>query len=141
MNELRPEQIQRMINKAMEVRQNAFAPFSRFNVGASILSADGRIFGGCNVECSSFSLTICAERNALFHAIACGAREFIALAIVGNEIECPPCGACRQALADFNSELQIILADIHGSYRVTSLRTLFPHPFSATQFEHGLDSN
>lgn len=139
MTELSREQIQRLINRAHEARAHAHTPYSRFPVGAAVMGQSGTIFSGCNVEISSFSLTCCAERNAFFHAISCGEREFVAMAIVAGEIECPPCGACRQVLADFDPELPIILADIHGSYRITSLRNLFPHPFSSTHLDNGSD--
>lgn len=137
MSELTSDQIYLLFQQAVSARENAYAPFSRFPVGAAILASDGSVYSGANVEISSYSLTICAERNALFHAISSGAREFLAAIVVASETECPPCGACRQALADFNPEMTIILADVHGSYRVTSLRTLLPQPFTTSYLDHG----
>ncbi len=133
MNGLNPDQIKLLIDKALEARKNAYAPYSGFNVGAALLSASGEIFIGCNVEISSYSLTCCAERNALYHAVASGSRDFMAIAIVANEDHCPPCGACRQVLADFNKEMRVILSDTMGNYKLLSLQDLLPNPFSLPQ--------
>lgn len=93
-----------LIQAAEDVRKNAYVPYSHFSVGAALKGKSGRIYTGCNVENSSYGLTICAERNAMFQAVASGEREFIALVIAaGESIDgalCPPCGACRQVLAE-----------------------------------------
>ncbi len=111
--------IQNMADIAMEARANAYAPYSGFSVGAALRTGSGKIYTGCNVENASFSLTICAERNAVFQAIAAGERSFRTLAIIGGKtdqdaenIPCIPCGACLQVLAEFcGSDFPILLAD------------------------------
>jgi len=124
--------VQRLIEKAQEARQKAWAPYSRFKVGAALLSKGGRIYTGCNIELSSFSLTLCAERVALFKALSEGERDFKAIAIVADGLPlCPPCGACRQALWDFAPDIQIILANPEGEVKVCTLSDLFPKAFDA----------
>ena len=98
-----------LIKKATDAMKNAYAPYSKFTVGAALLSKNGKVYTGCNVENSSYGVTNCAERTALFSAIADGEREFCAIAIVGGEKGeiahfCPPCGVCRQALSEFCDE-------------------------------------
>ncbi len=91
-----------LLEVAWEARERAHAPYSRFHVGAALLAADGRIFPGCNVENLSYGLTNCAERVAIGSAIAAGAREFLAIAVVADtRVPISPCGACRQVLAEF----------------------------------------
>lgn len=99
----------KLVQKAAEAMENAYAPYSDFKVGAALLSKSGKVYKGCNVENSSYGVTNCAERTALFSAIADGEREFDAIAIAGGkggEITdfCPPCGVCRQALSEFCGE-------------------------------------
>jgi cytidine deaminase len=97
------KQMDRLFALARDAAENAYAPYSKFRVGAALLTEDGRIFTGCNVENRSFGLTICAERNAVCQAVARGCRVFAALAIVTPDSESPvgPCGACRQVLSEF----------------------------------------
>jgi cytidine deaminase len=122
--------IQDLIKQAIEARSFAHAPYSHFRVGAAILAADGTVFKGCNVENSSYSVTCCAERVALFSAVAQGRTSFKAIAIVADDELIPPCGVCRQALADFAPDLTVILASLKGTYRVMSMRDLLPEPFT-----------
>jgi cytidine deaminase len=99
-----PQLRQKLFRLARAAMKHAYAPYSRFRVGAAILLADGRVFAGCNVENASYGLTICAERNALFAAVAASARkpEILAVAVVNHRgAPCSPCGACRQVLAEF----------------------------------------
>ena|SRR5687767_6166016 len=108
-----------LLEKAREARSHAYAPFSTFPVGAALLTRTGRIFTGCNVENISFGLTICAERTAVFSAIAAGEREFERIAIVAkSNTPLVPCGACRQVLAEFAPKLPIISGGITGSESV-----------------------
>ena len=121
---------QQLLTAAIDVRRQAYAPYSKFLVGAALLTEDNQIVTGCNVENASYGLTICAERNAVFAAVACGHRQFqaIALATVGGVT---PCGACRQVLAEFCNDLPILIVDVDQPNRVTdtSLAVLLPGRF------------
>jgi len=115
-----------LIVRATEARLVAHAPYSQFRVGAAVLAADGRIFCGCNVENLSFGLTICAERNAIFHAIASGAREFTAIAIVADTREpVSPCGACRQVMSEFG-DFTVLSATLDGRIFEATVGSLLP---------------
>ena len=119
-----------LIAQAREVARLAYAPYSRFRVGAALLDADGRVYVGCNVESASYGLTICAERNAIFAAIAAGAeRPFAALAVTCLDADEPftPCGACRQVMAEHLSGDAPIYVDRLGAFRIADL---LPHAFS-----------
>ncbi len=112
---------------ARQARESAYAPYSRFAVGAALLAKSGRVFTGCNVENLSFGLTSCAERNAIFAAVAAGEREFDAVAIVADsKSPVSPCGACRQVLAEFAPGLLICSANLQGERFEASLRELLP---------------
>jgi cytidine deaminase len=112
---------------AAQVREQAYAPYSNFKVGAALVAADGRVFTGCNVENISFGLTMCAERVALGKAIAEGVRDFAAIAIVADTTQpVSPCGACRQVLAEFRPDLPIILSTLRGVKEEMSLADLLP---------------
>jgi len=120
-----------LLRRAAEARENAYVPFSGFAVGAAVLTADGRVFSGCNVENRSYGLTICAERVAVATAVAAGAREIRAVAVVTESAPpAAPCGLCRETLAEFGSaELRIHLANPAGERRDVTLGELFPDPF------------
>lgn len=119
-----------LLAAALDVRRRAYAPYSKFAVGAALRTADGRVFTGCNVENCSYGLTICAERTAACSAVAAGARDFevLVLALRGGGT---PCGACRQFLAEFNPKLPIVLVDADAPTRIveTSLELLLPGRF------------
>lgn len=123
----------KLVARALDVRQFAYAPYSNYAVGAALLAADGAIYVGANVENASYGLTICAERAAVAAAVAAGQTRFDALAVAtpGGR---PPCGACRQVLAEFSGDLPILLVDADDPHRVqqTSLGKLFPHAFRPT---------
>src|SRR5882757_848279 len=102
-----------LLAAAREVRQSAYAPYSHFQVGAALRTTSGRVFCGCNVENLSFGLTICAERAAVFAAVAAGETQFEAIAVVADSVQpVTPCGACRQVLAEFSTDLQICSANL-----------------------------
>ncbi len=119
-----------LITAALQARMQAHAPYSKFQVGAAILTASGKIISGCNVENSSYGLTICAERTAICTAVAAGEKDFAAIAVatLGGH---PPCGACRQVMAEFVSELPILLVDADDPTKIQeiSLRVLLPGRF------------
>ena len=119
-----------LISAACEARQHAFVPYSQYRVGAAVRTAQGHIFRGCNVENKSYSLTICAERAAVFNAIQAGEQDFEALAIA-TEDGAAPCGACRQVLAEFAPELSILLVTAQSppTFTETSLKLLLPDRF------------
>ena len=119
-----------LIELAKQTRAHAYAPYSGFAVGAAALSADGRVFLGCNIENASYGLTNCAERTAIFSAVAAGAKELAALAVVADgEQPCSPCGACRQVVAEFAVK-HIILANLAGKSRIVTAEELLPFAFS-----------
>jgi cytidine deaminase len=120
-----------LLSAALAARGNAYAPFSKFPVGAAIEDAGGVIHTGCNVENATYGLTICAERVALFKAISEGARRFRRVAVAAVSLT-PPCGACRQVLWEFCGDIEIALVNLHGNVEIHRLRDLFPRPFDAS---------
>jgi len=119
-----------LLAAARAARLHAHAPFSGFQVGAALETADGRIITGCNVENVTYGLTICAERVAVFKAISDGFRQFTRIAIVADaETPTPPCGACRQILWEFGGDLEIILGNLQDEIGRYRLRDLLPLPF------------
>ena len=118
-----------LLEQARRARAHAYAPFSRFSVGAALLTRTGRVFTGCNVENISFGLTICAERVAVFSAVAAGERSFETLAIVAeSKSALVPCGACRQVLAEFAPNLRIVSGQMEGDGVEFDLGDLLPMP-------------
>lgn len=121
--------VARLIRAARDVQERAYVPYSHFRVGAALLGEDGTVYTGCNVENASYGLTICAERNAIFHAVACGCRHFSVLLIVGDSKDLTaPCGACRQVMAEFAIP-EIILVRPDDSYETFTLQQLLPLTF------------
>lgn len=118
-----------LIKKAMESKEKAYVPYSDFHVGAALLTDDGKIYTGCNIEISSYSPTICAERTAIFKAISEGSKKVKAIAIVGDAKDTYPCGVCRQVLREFGEDAKIIIANSEEDYKVYSLEELLPHSF------------
>ena len=123
-----------LVTAARAAAARAYAPYSKYRVGAALLAADGTVFTGCNVENASYGLTNCAERTALFKAVSEGRRRFRALAIVGGTARAPalPCGACRQALAEFcKADMPVAVAPLRaGAPIVRPLGEYLPHSFS-----------
>lgn len=119
-----------LIEIAAKAKEKAYAPYSEFKVGASLFTTGGNIYSGCNIENASYGLSVCAERVALFKALSEGEREFLAIAIVGDNKEfCYPCGACRQVLAEFSPELEIITGQPEGKIKKHKLSELLPENF------------
>jgi cytidine deaminase len=121
---------EQLINAAADTRENAYAPYSKFQVGAALLGIDGEVYTGANVENSSYGLTVCAERVAVFNAISAGCKSFVKLAIVsGSSPPVTPCGACRQVLYEFAPDLLIICTNDKNEVNTFSLSQLFPEGF------------
>lgn len=122
-----------LIQAALEAREHAYAPFSRFRVGAALESSDGRIFTGCNVENATYGLTMCAERVAIFKAISEGARDFVRIVVTADtERLTPPCGACRQILWEFCPRAEVVLSNVQGRTESFSMEELMPRAFDAS---------
>ncbi|TGG88050.1 cytidine deaminase [Geotoga petraea] len=124
------QMIDTLYKKALEVRENAYVPYSDFRVGAALLTEDGEIYLGANVENASYSLSICAERNAIFKANADGKRKFKALMVVADtERPISPCGACRQVMAEFG-DYDVYLANLKGDIKEATSFELLPYNFN-----------
>lgn len=123
-----------LLAAALRSRDHAFAPYSNFLVGAAVEDDQGHIFAGCNVESASYGLTICAERNAVFHGVASGARRFRrVLIVVDTEELTPPCGACRQVLYEFlGADGEVILCNLSGRRESLLMRDLLPRAFDGS---------
>lgn len=119
-----------LIDEAVAAKEKAYAPYSGFRVGVS-LSSSGKVFIGFNIENASYSLTICAERVAAINAVINGCRDFDRMVIASDGEKFPyPCGACLQFLSEFNKDMEVILVNGKKEFKITSLRELFPSPFS-----------
>lgn len=126
-----------MIETAMQARENAYAPYSKFKVGAALLAKNGKVYLGCNIENASYSATVCAERTAFFKAVSEGVKEFEAIAIVGGKegelsTSCAPCGVCRQVMAEFCDEDFKVVLGTPQKYDVYALEQILPLAFSKT---------
>lgn len=139
---LEQTQIRDLIRRAFAARKFAYTPYSHFNVGAALLTRNGKVYTGCNIENAGYTATNCAERTALFKAVSEGERKFSAIAIVGskegtvNELVTGPCGVCRQALYEFSGpDLTVIMARTEEDYIVTTLGQLLPYGFGPANLE------
>ena len=130
-----------LVNKAIEMTNMSYAPYSHFHVGAALLDKNGKIWTGCNVENAAYGPSNCAERTAVFKAVSEGAREFDAIAIAGGPEDsngkpqiqdfCPPCGVCRQVLSEFcTRDFKIVLVNGKGEQKMFTLGELLPESFS-----------
>lgn len=136
MKEIDQKVTEELIERALEMRRLSYVPYSGFRVGAALLTKDGKIYGGCNIENAAYTPTNCAERTAFFKAVSEGHHDFTAIAIVGGNGEapeslCPPCGVCRQVMMEFCKPEQfgIILATDVSHYKVYTLAELLPQGF------------
>ncbi|RME04675.1 MAG: cytidine deaminase [Planctomycetota bacterium] len=131
---MKKQEIELLCQKAIEAQQNAYAPYSKYKVGAAVLGEDGRIYTGCNVENVSYGLTVCAERIAIFKAVSEGCRKFRALSVVVQDNSGParPCGACLQVIREFGNNTKLYLLNTAGQKKQTTIARLLPmafHPF------------
>ncbi len=123
--------LETLLERARQARAHAYAPYSKYCVGAALLCEGGEIFAACNVENASFGLTICAERNAVAMAVAHGNTRFLAVVIItDDEKPATPCGACRQVLGEFARDLTVVVANLTGQIIRYKLADLIPYPFS-----------
>jgi cytidine deaminase len=122
-----------LIAAALAARENAWAPFSNFRVGAALEDETGRISTGCNVENATYGLSVCAERTAVLKAISEGARKFRRVAVAADtDSLTPPCGACRQILWEFCGDIEVTLVNLQGKTERFQMRDLFPRPFDVS---------
>lgn len=124
---------EQLITAAKEARELAYVPYSKFQVGAALLTKDGKVYKGCNIENAAYSMTNCAERTALFKAISEADKDFTAIAVVADtERPVPPCGACRQVISELcPSDMKIYLTNLNGDIQELTVAELLPGAFSA----------
>ena len=119
-----------LAEKAIEAKSKAHPTYSNFHVGAALLTENNKIYLGCNIEVSSYSLTICAERNVIFKAVSEGERKFKAIAIASDDPDyCPPCGACRQVISDLCDDIDVVMINQKKELKIMKLSDLLPFPF------------
>src|SRR5699024_11053845 len=125
----------KLIKKALEAKEKAYVPYSKFHVGAAVLTDKNEIYTGCNIEIVSYSPTLCAERTAIFKAISEGELKIKAIAVVGDSEYTYPCGVCRQVIREFGKYALIIIADSEDDYKEYSLDELLPYSFGPEDLE------
>jgi cytidine deaminase len=130
--------LENLLDRAREASQKAYAPYSGFKVGSAVMTKEGKIFTGCNIENASFSMTLCAERTAIFKAVSEGYQDITAIAIyVDSDLEFPPCGACRQVMAEFNPEMEVVFAN-RNKKEYSNLGALLPGAFHLNHDRHDI---
>ena len=136
---LKKEEMDILIQRAMQARKHAYAPYSGFSVGAALLTKSGNCYTGANIENASYSPTVCAERVAFFQAIHAGERDFVAIAVVGGKANedaeefCPPCGVCRQIMTEFCKDDFVILLSNGKEIKTIPLDEILPHRFTLSK--------
>jgi len=119
-----------LVEEAKKTRQNAYSPYSGVKIGAAVLTSDGKIFSGANVENASYGLACCAERTAIFKAVSEGSRDIVAMAVVGkSEDFTKPCGACRQVMVEFNPKMKVLRRGLDGFAEDGTAASLLPSHF------------
>lgn len=118
-----------LVKKALEAKEKAYAPYSGFRVGAALIAGSGKVYTGCNIECSSYSPTICAERTAISKAVSEGERQIVAIAVTGDSEWTYPCGVCRQVIREFGKDAKVIVVKSEDEYKEYTLEELLPHSF------------
>jgi cytidine deaminase len=123
-----------LVTQAMQAREQAYAPYSNYKVGAALLGKSGTVYTGCNVENAVYPLGICAERTAVVKAVSEGEREFAVIAVAtGNGGS--PCGSCRQTLREFGADILVLIADVTGAWRETTVGELLPDSFGPADLD------
>ena len=125
---------EKLMKDAEKAKKNAYVPYSKFPVGAALITESGEIYTGCNVESASYGATNCAERTAIFKAVSDGHRKIKKIAIISDLDETYPCGICRQVIAEFSDDVEIIIGNV-DSYKILTLDDLFPHSFTKKDLE------
>jgi cytidine deaminase len=127
---MQPEEASELVALARAARSASYSPYSGVRIGAAVLCGGGKLFAGCNVENSSFGLSCCAERSAIFRAVSEGSRDILALAVVGeSEGYTRPCGACRQVMLEFNPAMSVLMRGEDGFSEDSTAEALMPHGF------------
>ncbi|XP_054164648.1 cytidine deaminase-like [Oppia nitens] len=136
------ESIKKLLTEALEALKHSYCPYSHFPVGAAVLTIDGHIYRGCNVENAAYSGSICAERTAIVKAVSDGHKQFTAIAVSSKMSSqlIVPCGLCRQFMREFSSDLAIYLVRPDGTYERTSLDVLFPKSFGPQDLQEGVEN-
>ena len=120
-----------LASEALKAREYSYSPYSKYRVGAALLCRSGKIFRGCNIENSAYPVTVCAERTAIFSAVASGEKDFIAIAVAGSSEHCVPCGSCLQVMSEFcTAEFPVISVDSEDKYYIHKLGELLPFMFT-----------
>jgi len=119
-----------LVKLANEARNNAYAPYSGFAVGAALLCADGTVYTGVNIENAAYGPSVCAERTAIFKAVSEGQRDFVKIAVSCDRPYCQPCGVCRQVMVEHAPDLVILMGSTDGTFKRTTIRDLLPEAFS-----------
>ena len=127
-----------LIEQSKVARKTAYVPYSKFPVGAALLTEDGKVYQGCNIENSSFGLTNCAERTAIFKAVSEGNKKFKAIAVVADTVgPCSPCGACRQVISEFCApDMPVYLTNLNGDLQQTTVAELLPGAFTPEDLDN-----
>ena len=118
-----------LIRMALDAQKKAYVPYSNFHVGAAVLMEDGKAYSGCNIEISSYSPTLCAERTAIFKAVSEGSTKIKEIAVVGDADPTFPCGVCRQVIREFGKDAKVIIANSEDDYKEYALEDLLPNSF------------
>ncbi len=120
-----------LLEKAKHAREHSYAPYSKFSVGAAVLTVSGKIFTGCNVENAAYGLSICAETTAITKAVSEGHKDIKAIAVVADlDGVCRPCGSCRQVILEFGNDIKVIMGNLKGDFEMRKINELIPDGFS-----------
>lgn len=126
----------KLVELAMEAMKNAYVPYSKFRVGAALLTEEGKVFTGCNIENATYGATNCAERTAIFKAVSEGYTKFKKIAIISDSNNLTyPCGICRQVILEFGKDIEVICANNNGEFKEYQLKDLLPYAFTNEDLE------